>query len=547
MVQRILNAFRIKKLTNRLFALVILLIFLSGCLHTVSYIFIDKTQRIEDLQTDLHYSLANQKMLVESWARERAKEIRYLGDLPVTKKLAYADMLQTFQNFRTYSAELESIVFVNKEGFAVIDTLSEKGILQSSLSLKDRDYFIAAEQGNEFMYDVVVSRTSGQPVIIFSSPVRSELGQFQGVIFGSVNLSKVNAMLGESIKGESGQLILTNREGIVLSCITKASGKEHGETNVLATKLNSEITGYMLSGQVPSHAYTNNQGNEVFGSYIPLLDGRYYLIHEIGKRELLQPHYQMIVVMLLISLLIFVVGVLLTVPVSGHVLRPFVLLEKAMHRLKEGNYETIMDPGSLKSGNAELQRLVARFNEMSATIYEHQKTMQQLSTTDALTGIANRRGFEEYLEREWLRARREQTPLALALLDVDFFKPYNDIYGHLAGDDCLRKVSQAILHALKRPGDLAARYGGEEFAVILPDTNLSDAAFVAENIRAELKKMHIVHAGNENEYVVTVSIGVASVVPSRNADWPELIDRADKALYEAKSGGKNKVVRSNRV
>lgn len=167
--------------------------------------------------------------------------------------------------------------------------------------------------------------------------------------------------------------------------------------------------------------------------------------------------------------------------------------------------------------------------------------LQRLATLDGLTQIANRRRFDQYLENEWHRLKREQMPLSLILFDVDFFKRYNDTYGHLAGDDCLRQLGSALKSVIKRPADLVARYGGEEFAVILPNTEIEGAISVAQTIRQAVYDLIIPHAQSSVCDRVTVSLGVASIVPNCETSPQDLINAADKSLYIAKQQGRDRV------
>ena len=168
--------------------------------------------------------------------------------------------------------------------------------------------------------------------------------------------------------------------------------------------------------------------------------------------------------------------------------------------------------------------------------------LQRLAILDDLTKIANRRRFEEYIEQEWYILKREQLPLSLIMIDVDYFKLYNDNYGHIKGDDCLKMIAQAIAYTLNRPGDLSARYGGEEFAVILPNTKIEGAVKVAEKILLEVHKLKIEHLKSDVSKYVTISMGVASIVPIKELSPKFLINAADKALYEAKKQGRDRIV-----
>jgi diguanylate cyclase (GGDEF)-like protein len=165
--------------------------------------------------------------------------------------------------------------------------------------------------------------------------------------------------------------------------------------------------------------------------------------------------------------------------------------------------------------------------------------LEELATTDALTGLKNRRKFDIEIDTEWRRAVRSKTPVALLMIDADHFKAYNDNYGHQAGDQVLVGIAICISDSVRRAGDCATRFGGEEFAVLLPGTSTTDALTVAENIRRK------VELWSEDPQVTTVSIGVASMMPSAGLDWCDLIAAADKALYAAKANGRNQTVVAN--
>jgi diguanylate cyclase (GGDEF)-like protein len=167
--------------------------------------------------------------------------------------------------------------------------------------------------------------------------------------------------------------------------------------------------------------------------------------------------------------------------------------------------------------------------------------LQSLAELDGLTQIANRRRLDGYLNQEWRRMMREKTPLSLIMCDIDFFKKYNDTYGHLAGDFCLQQVAKTINSAVKRPGDLAARYGGEEFAAILPNTDANGAMHVAEEIRLKVRDLQILHCQSPIAGHVTLSLGVATTVPCPGSSPVMLIATADKALYQAKEAGRNRL------
>jgi diguanylate cyclase (GGDEF)-like protein len=167
--------------------------------------------------------------------------------------------------------------------------------------------------------------------------------------------------------------------------------------------------------------------------------------------------------------------------------------------------------------------------------------LNRISSIDGLTGILNRRYFDETFHKEWRRTVRHARPLSLIMSDIDHFKYYNDRYGHLAGDDCLRMVAKATNNVLRRPGDFVARYGGEEFVTVLPNTDINGAVVVAEAMRSNVEALEIEHAASPAGAWVTISLGVADVFHARFLEPDDLISAADKALYRAKREGRNRV------
>ncbi len=172
---------------------------------------------------------------------------------------------------------------------------------------------------------------------------------------------------------------------------------------------------------------------------------------------------------------------------------------------------------------------------------QYRDALARMAKVDGLTGVWNRRAFDEYLDQEWKRAQRSGEPLSLILIDVDHFKKFNDGYGHAAGDDCLRQVAHALKGQIKRPADIVARYGGEEFVCVLPETSAEGAVLLAERMRDAVAALGIPHAHSPTAAIVSISGGVATTRPSAQASIRDLIERADALLYQAKQAGRNRV------
>jgi len=184
-------------------------------------------------------------------------------------------------------------------------------------------------------------------------------------------------------------------------------------------------------------------------------------------------------------------------------------------------------------------RIVRARVKTQLTMKQHADLLRQWVYIDGLTGVCNRRYFDEHLKSEWDRASRLGTPLSVALVDVDFFKRYNDHYGHQAGDECLRRVAAVMKASLRRPTDMVARYGGEEFALLMPDTDAAGALHLASQIRHALSEAHIDHADSSVGPLLTISVGVCTWVPGVVSNAAALLKAADAQLYAAKSLGRD--------
>lgn len=191
-----------------------------------------------------------------------------------------------------------------------------------------------------------------------------------------------------------------------------------------------------------------------------------------------------------------------------------------------------------------MERIVSMRRELitvTAELAWETEKAQQIANQDGLTGLANRRYLNEALIQEIKRAARNAHPLTAIMIDIDYFKQYNDNYGHLAGDDVLRQVAKLLLQSVNRAGDLVARYGGEEFCILLPNTSMSGGKGVAEGLRSTVVGAEIPHASGSNSPWLTISLGISSHVPAADDSPDEIIQAADAALYEAKARGRNRV------
>lgn len=213
---------------------------------------------------------------------------------------------------------------------------------------------------------------------------------------------------------------------------------------------------------------------------------------------------------------------------------------------KDGSHVWIRDVVHvMRNAAGEVEALIGFMFDISerkrteARLADMQKELEALSFKDGLTGVANRRMFDSALELEWANARRNSQPLSLILLDIDYFKQYNDHYGHVQGDECLKRIAQALSAAGKRARDLFARFGGEEFVLVLPETDQVSAVKVAERCRSLIFKEQIPHAQSAVSQIVTISLGVGTIIPGATDTPRDFLDGVDKRLYQAKQKGRN--------
>lgn len=233
--------------------------------------------------------------------------------------------------------------------------------------------------------------------------------------------------------------------------------------------------------------------------------------------------------------------------ILNHLLARLSFLSETMQKIAARQYDITLPP----SGSDELGRLgaaVQQFHAVAVSANQREEKLQtlnrqlaELSISDSLTGLANRRHFDEVLAEEWSRSTRHGYSMAILMIDADYFKAFNDLYGHQAGDKCLQTISAAIKARVNRPGDLAARYGGEEFCVVLTECQRSGALLVAHEIHKAIEALDVPHENSVYKRI-TVSIGVASTIPAFDQSSAELLKKADLALYQAKAAGRNQVV-----
>jgi diguanylate cyclase (GGDEF)-like protein len=403
--------------------------------------------------------------------------------------------------------ELDGLFVYDENGNWIINsTLTPLNGLNNS----DREYFIfhRYDPGARPHIGVpVISRSSGKWVIPVSRRINKPDGSFGGVVTATVDIGFFETFYDSLRIGNAGAVALVLDDGVML--IRRPYDAKLIGKSMLGTELYSYYTTHGPAGT--AFIKSAQDGITRLNSYRRLQHYPVFVTAALSRDEILHEWWR--------DTIWHSAGVLCLVIVVGLF---------GWHLIRQIKLRTTAE-AELTKAHASLEKL--------------NRILERLAMQDGLTGLANRRQFDVTLHNEFSRAKRRASALALIMMDVDCFKQYNDIYGHAAGDECLRIISHLIRDlTARRPGDLAARYGGEEFAVLLPNTDVADAVAIAEHIRGAIRGLAIEHSGSPTGFV-TISAGIDARVPTQDAGEPaELIRTADRALYEAKKKGRNRVL-----
>ena len=390
--------------------------------------------------------------------------------------------------------------------------VNSRPLLNATLNNADREYFRhhRAHPGRAAHVGLpVVSRSTGQWIIPVSRRIDKPGGGFGGVVLATVDLDYFRRFYQSLDLGRHGAVALLNNDGVLLL------RRPFDDATIGQDLRGSNLYGAFMPQRLAGSASLLSplDGQVRLNSYRPLQHYPLFVTAALSRDEMLAQWRR--------DTFLHSLGVVLLAAMLGlfgqRLVRQIGLRERA--------------EGELGAARDALEQV--------------NRTLERQAMQDGLTGLANRRQFDVTLGNEFSRAMRYQHLLAFVMVDVDYFKQYNDEYGHSKGDDCLRAVC-AQIRALtpKRPGDLTARYGGEELAILLPDTDLAGAHAVAERVRAAIEALQLPHAASPFG-VVTISAGVATLMPQRDVHLAGmLVDAADQALYTAKSDGRNRVARA---
>jgi diguanylate cyclase (GGDEF)-like protein len=409
------------------------------------------------------------------------------------------------------------------------------------LNVSDRPHFQQALESRKFaLSDYVISRLHQPPTIIATLPAVRDDGTVAGVVLASIHLEWISELAASATQSSGASVLLVDGGGTLTAAsanLESAVGKRFAET-VLVRDMLAHDEGTLTSA--------GPDGAERIFAYVrvPWTNARLAVgldqqaVQAGIAREIGIGYLQLALIGALVLMVVWFGGEQLIV-------RPIRSLVCTVARFGRGDLHVRAHE---ERWVAEFEPLAAAFDDMADKLASREEELrianqhlEELASLDGLSGLANRRGFDRELKEAWARAAERREPLALMMIDIDHFKLYNDRYGHVAGDTCLRAVGETLSLVTLEEAVLVARYGGEEFALLLPGLDLTRAAALAEEARKSIEDLMINHAESPSG-LVTISVGVEALVPDRDRPAAELVEAADTALYAAKRGGRNTVV-----
>jgi diguanylate cyclase (GGDEF)-like protein len=409
------------------------------------------------------------------------------------------------------------------------------------LNVADRPYFQNALHSRDFaLSDYLISRVHQTPGLIATFPVVEDDGSLKGVVLASINLQWIGDLAANAAQRSGASVVLVDGRGTLIA----ASADEDA------------FIGRNVGGHALAHdMLANDEGTMTTAGFdgirrifayvrVPWTRARLAVgldetvVHSGIDREISIAYLQLALFGMLVLLAAWFGGEQL-------ILRPIRLLVRTAARFGRGDLHV---RATEKPWIAEFEPLAAALDNMARKLAAREEELQianqhldELASLDGLTGLANRRGFDRQLDREWQQAGERRQPVALMMIDIDHFKLFNDRYGHVRGDACLRAVGETLSLVTLEEAVLVARYGGEEFALLLPGLGIERNTALAEEARRAIEDLLIAHAEAPCG-LVTISIGVESLVPEQNQQAADLVEAADRALYAAKRRGRNTVV-----
>lgn len=471
------------------------------CLSGLLYLQLEQTRR-QDLATAQMASTNLTRAMAQ-----QAEDTFLAADLVLTSLVDWVEddgygaaqrprLQKTFARRVQQLEQLHGMFLFDREGQWVITSFTD---LPRGNGVADREYFKFHQQNVSTVAHIgpaIRSRENGEWIIPISKRINDRAGNFQGVLMAGIKMAYFDRFFKSFSLDDNGIMFLGLKDGTLLA------RRPFDEGLIGSSLAQGRIYQKLLPDAPAGTAMIKSVVDGVVRLYGYRQLGSYPLVVAAASSRdtILKGWYERA----------FQSSVIVALVILGVGLFGWVFI----HQVRDGE-------------------------RIEKNLRKAQRALEQIATHDSLTGLANRRLFERSLEVEFARGARQSSPVGLIMLDIDFFKRYNDAYGHVAGDHCLTQVAQVLKNCCQRKADLAVRYGGEEFAVLLPDTDINGVLAIAGQIRRSVMDKRITHSGSPTGYL-TVSLGCYSFIPSGNDSLEVFIQRADAALYQAKNAGRNR-------
>jgi diguanylate cyclase (GGDEF)-like protein len=496
-----------------------------------------RQQIIESTQQDVALIVRGMAEQQREITRSSQQMLTMLSRLPEIRQLNIDETTRILSDLIAQNPQYSNMALVDLNGNVLT---SGKG--RSSVNLADRKHFIEALRSKTFVVgEFIISRVRVQtPVFPSAIPVLDAEGNPRAVLTLVHKLSSFSRYLDTADVPSGSFVAITDHKGLRMYYYP-----EKKDTNPVGKPIKAKNWEIASTANGPGiFTSKGSDGNKRIFAFEPVSlnpdESPYiYFWSGIPENRILAPANEALLKSLLFLFLALLVAILVARTIGEKIIiKPLMNLVELAGQLSKGNLEARSDTHSLIS---EFDILSHEFNQMAESLQKNNEKLSKLSLVDGLTNIANRRMFDQKLQEEWNRSLRTKRPLTLLLIDIDYFKKFNDAYGHLAGDDCLRTISLILKNIANRSTDLAARYGGEEFAMILPETDMEGAVAIADLIHAQVAQREIPHQSSDISQYLTVSIGLAVFLETSSIKSTiSLIKVADEQLYKAKHEGRNK-------
>jgi len=469
------------------------------------------------------------------------KSIADVEYLSTKMELSDADKIkkagENLDIFVKSSAIFTGGLVTDEKGIMLVFNTSPQGNieLKQKNDISNRDYIsIPLTKGGPFLSDVIITQTSPLPVIFISCVVK-ENGKMTGVLASTINLWNENNIFYSLVQGfqekKKGNIYVVDGHGTIVF---------HNHKEMAGQSVNPAILAQTTGRREGIIEKFEGANGEIALAFSKMQINNWVVIYEISHREIYAMANISAILTIGTMILVLILGFLASILFTRIILRPLAEITAATEQVAAGD----LTQQITSEGHNDFSKLIENFNIMTANLRTQYQELEKISLQDYLTGLANRRYFEQQLKLELERARRMKHSSTIMMLDIDDFKKINDKFGHLEGDRALKALASELKQSL-READLAARFGGEEFIVLLAETSLEQGLIIAEKIRERISKIDL--NSRKGSITFTVSIGMAGTEQESGLGYDcidnacrKLIARADKALYEAKRKGKNR-------